>query len=439
MIATETLVSSNKSGVQVSRKRKQTTSDKPSCKPGQPVPFTVEGTQSSTSDGRKKLEKRQRMDPSVTSRCSMILKTLMTHPVGWVFNQPVDPVALNIPDYLSIISNPMDLGTVKSKLEHNMYFSTEEFAADIRLTFSNAMLYNPADNSVYKMAVKLNKIFEKRWDPLELTKTGHNCTRKSSGEDFQNGIDSHRRNACGSANAKFPLIAHKCSGCGSIICHCSLPCDLTHASSSDLSSERSLDRDHHVCSVDVSRQDCQEKRTSVSQVSKSDVDSDGTVSALDYENACHISQSTVPSTDAVPKGEGYPPIVDVQLSPKKALRVAMMKSRFAETILKAQQKTQLDQGNKADLLRILQEKERLGRRQQEEIGVIKAQIRAAETVTRIKEESLKQQWEREREAMRAALQKMKKTVDFGDSLWTQKEFDALIGSSAPHHGSLVRQ
>jgi hypothetical protein len=36
------------------------------------------------------------------------------------------------------------------------------------------------------------------------------------------------------------------------------------------------------------------------------------------------------------------PDFDVQLSPKKALRVAMLKSRYAETILKAQEKTLLD-------------------------------------------------------------------------------------------------
>ena len=33
---------------------------------------------------------------------------------------------------------PMDLGTIKSKLEKNVYSGVEEFAADIRLTFSNA-------------------------------------------------------------------------------------------------------------------------------------------------------------------------------------------------------------------------------------------------------------------------------------------------------------
>lgn len=35
-------------------------------------------------------------------------------------------------------------------------------------------------------------------------------------------------------------------------------------------------------------------------------------------------------------------VLPVQLSPKKALRAAMLKSRFADTILKAQQKTLLE-------------------------------------------------------------------------------------------------
>lgn len=34
--------------------------------------------------------------------------------------------------------------------------------------------------------------------------------------------------------------------------------------------------------------------------------------------------------------------IDIQLSPKKALRAAMLKSRFADTIFKAKHKTLLD-------------------------------------------------------------------------------------------------
>lgn len=112
-------------------------------------------------------EKRQKLDRNATLQCSAILKTLMSHQAGWVFNSPVDPVSLNIPDYFSIITSPMDLGTAKSKLDKHAYSRADEFAADVRLTFSNAMRYNPPDNVVHKMAKKLSQVFETRWRVLE--------------------------------------------------------------------------------------------------------------------------------------------------------------------------------------------------------------------------------------------------------------------------------
>lgn len=135
------------------------------CKSKSSIPLNVK--RKATQDIESPREKKQKLDRSTTQQCSSILKTLMSHPCGWVFNKPVDPVLLKIPDYFSIITDPMDLGTVKSKLGGNMYRASEEFAADIRLTFSNAMLYNPPDNSVHKMAKELNEVFEKRWEQIK--------------------------------------------------------------------------------------------------------------------------------------------------------------------------------------------------------------------------------------------------------------------------------
>jgi hypothetical protein len=61
----------------------------------------------------------------------------------------------------------MDLGTIKAKLEKNIYFSKEEFAADVRLTFSNAMTYNPPTNDVHLMAKELNKLFDRKWKDMD--------------------------------------------------------------------------------------------------------------------------------------------------------------------------------------------------------------------------------------------------------------------------------
>nr|GEU82719.1 hypothetical protein [Tanacetum cinerariifolium]GEW11897.1 hypothetical protein [Tanacetum cinerariifolium] len=105
--------------------------------------------------------------PILKKQCQDLLKKLMTHVHGWVFNKPVDIVALKLPDYFDVIKNPMDLGTIKGKLSSGKYSSPLEFAADVRLTFSNAMTYNPPGNDVHIMADVLNKFFELRWKPIE--------------------------------------------------------------------------------------------------------------------------------------------------------------------------------------------------------------------------------------------------------------------------------
>ncbi|KAI3970299.1 hypothetical protein MKX01_023946 [Papaver californicum] len=100
-------------------------------------------------------------------QCEQLLKRLMTHPYGWVFNTPVDIVQLNIPDYFTHIKHPMDLGTVKSKIAKGEYPSPLGFLADVRLTFSNAMMYNPPGHDVHTMAGQLRTFFEARWKAIE--------------------------------------------------------------------------------------------------------------------------------------------------------------------------------------------------------------------------------------------------------------------------------
>ncbi|CAL5008748.1 unnamed protein product [Urochloa decumbens] len=100
-------------------------------------------------------------------QCGNLLKSLMSHVWAGPFLAPVDVVKLNIPDYFDIVKQPMDLGTVQKKMNAGMYSTPREFAADVRLTFSNAMNYNPVNNDVHLMAKTLNKNFETRWRLIE--------------------------------------------------------------------------------------------------------------------------------------------------------------------------------------------------------------------------------------------------------------------------------
>ncbi|KAA8530129.1 hypothetical protein F0562_004838 [Nyssa sinensis] len=107
------------------------------------------------------------LDAVLMKQCDALLKKLMSHQYGWVFNTPVDVVKLNIPDYFNVIKHPMDLGTIKRKIVSCEYSSLLDFLADVRLTFSNAMTYNPPGTDVHIMANSLGKFFEGRWKVIE--------------------------------------------------------------------------------------------------------------------------------------------------------------------------------------------------------------------------------------------------------------------------------
>ncbi|KAE8719872.1 Detected protein of confused Function [Hibiscus syriacus] len=100
--------------------------------------------------------------------CSQILNKLMKNKHGYIFNSPVDVVGMGLHDYYNIIMKPMDLGTVKSRMGKNFYGSPLEFAADVRLTFNNAMMYNPKGHEVYALAEQLLAKFEELFWSLSL-------------------------------------------------------------------------------------------------------------------------------------------------------------------------------------------------------------------------------------------------------------------------------
>ncbi|KAK9674182.1 hypothetical protein RND81_12G216700 [Saponaria officinalis] len=106
-------------------------------------------------------------DKKIFKKCNDLLQKLRNHKHGWVFNQPVDVKRLGLHDYFDIIKHPMDLGTVKTRFTNNWYKTPREFAEDVRLTFHNAMTYNPEGQDVHIMAKELLRIFEEKWPAIE--------------------------------------------------------------------------------------------------------------------------------------------------------------------------------------------------------------------------------------------------------------------------------
>ncbi|NXJ40550.1 BRDT protein, partial [Ciconia maguari] len=89
----------------------------------------------------------------------VVMKAMWRHNFSWPFHQPVDAAALNLPDYYSIIKKPMDLSTIKKRLEHNYYTKAAECIEDFKTMFSNCYIYNKPGDDIVFMAQELEKVF----------------------------------------------------------------------------------------------------------------------------------------------------------------------------------------------------------------------------------------------------------------------------------------
>jgi hypothetical protein len=99
------------------------------------------------------------------------------------FLEPVDWKGLALNDYPKIIKKPMDLGTIRKKVDSKTYTTFDQFFADIQLIWDNCKLYNIAESEIYRMAEELERstkrMILKMKSSLGLTGTN----KKSSKED----------------------------------------------------------------------------------------------------------------------------------------------------------------------------------------------------------------------------------------------------------------
>lgn len=86
------------------------------------------------------------------------------------FNEPVNPKSTaggtSLADYHSKVRHPIDFSTIKAKLHALQYKTAEQFAADMRLVFSNAMLYYHPAHELYEAASTMSAEFEQDYDKL---------------------------------------------------------------------------------------------------------------------------------------------------------------------------------------------------------------------------------------------------------------------------------
>lgn len=83
-------------------------------------------------------------------------KLVAQEPESVPFRMPVDPTTLGIPDYFDIVRKPMDLSTIRKKLDSGQYSDPWEYVDDVWLMFDNAWLYNRKTSRVYRYCTKVS-------------------------------------------------------------------------------------------------------------------------------------------------------------------------------------------------------------------------------------------------------------------------------------------
>lgn len=82
------------------------------------------------------------------------------------FKEPVEPAVDGVPDYFDRISKPMDLGTMKEKMDRKEYANEEEFLADMNQIFSNCYTYWAKKDPMWGACEKFQKTFEEKYSQM---------------------------------------------------------------------------------------------------------------------------------------------------------------------------------------------------------------------------------------------------------------------------------
>eukprot|EP00062_Callorhinchus_milii_P003662 gi/632941207/ref/XP_007885740.1/ PREDICTED: tripartite motif-containing protein 66 [Callorhinchus milii] len=95
-------------------------------------------------------------------KCEKLTLYLHCHQLSMPFHEPVSPLARH---YYQIIKRPMDLSTIRAKLQKKNslhYYTPEEFVSDVRLMFMNCAKFNYADSEVAQAGKSLELYFEEK-------------------------------------------------------------------------------------------------------------------------------------------------------------------------------------------------------------------------------------------------------------------------------------
>ena len=86
-----------------------------------------------------------------------ILNDIIAYPESYPFHEPVKYKEWGLTDYLQIISVPMDLSTISTKLKNSKYKKIIEVLDDIQLIWDNCKTYNADGSEIFIQTENVEK------------------------------------------------------------------------------------------------------------------------------------------------------------------------------------------------------------------------------------------------------------------------------------------
>lgn len=97
-----------------------------------------------------------------------LLSSLKKSPNARLFQDPID--AKQAPNYHAVVTEALDLGTLKQRLSCNYYHRMQEFLDDMQLMFDNCLKYYGNDDSqaMVKASKLLREDFKRLYEQLNI-------------------------------------------------------------------------------------------------------------------------------------------------------------------------------------------------------------------------------------------------------------------------------
>ncbi|KAD4179398.1 hypothetical protein E3N88_27989 [Mikania micrantha] len=98
-----------------------------------------------------------------------VIKKTMKLGAADPFNRPVDPIALDVPDYFDVVKTPMDFGTICNNLENSLkYINSADVFKDVQYIWHNCLIYNKKGDHIVKLMMRVKTFFMKHWKAARL-------------------------------------------------------------------------------------------------------------------------------------------------------------------------------------------------------------------------------------------------------------------------------